>query len=259
MLVWLLNHLNSIVLKHFLIFIKLLPRKGKKFYYLLYNTTGVLARRKDYYLLAFQHKSLMMKDEKGLPLNNERLEYLGDAVLGAVIAHELFVRYPNKDEGILTKMRARIVNRSNMDRLALQLGLDKFIKTQALSDLTHTHIPGDALEALIGAIFIDKGYFAARKFIIEKIINQYQDLDSLIETNLNHKSTLIEWGQKNRCSIHFVTEEYPEKGEASFVAQAYIDNIIMGLGRGSSKKEAQQHAAEEALEKVIGKQSLILN
>lgn len=226
---------------------------------MVYQITGILPRNLDYYILACHHKSLMMKNENGQPLNNERLEYLGDAILGAAVAHELFLRYPDKDEGALTKMRARIVNRNNMNRIAMQLGLDRLIRTQAPTDLAQTHIPGDALEALIGAIYLDKGSRAARKFIIRKLINSISDLDQIIENDTNYKSVLIEWGQKNRSAIHFVTEEYPENKEVSFIAQAFVDYVVMGEGRGTSKKEAQQNAAEEALEKVSSIKSTILN
>jgi ribonuclease III len=240
------------VLKQFLISIKLLPHRGKKFYSLIYKITGISPRNPDYYLLAFQHKSLMHKDDTGQPLNNERLEYLGDAVLGAVVAHELFTRFPERDEGALTKMRARIVNRANMNQLAMELGLHDFIRTQPLGDLAQTHIPGDALEALIGAIYLDRGYHKAREFILNKILVVQSDLNTFIEQDTNHKSLLIEWGQKNKCEIHFVTTEFPGEllRDLNFRAQAFINNILMGEGEGTSKKEAHQNAARNALEKV---------
>ncbi len=245
--------------KHLLISIKLLPRKGKKFYCLIQSTTGVLPRNADYYLLALHHKSLMRKDENGLPVNNERLEYLGDAVLGAVIAHELYLRFPHKDEGALTKIRARIVNRNNLNRQAMRLGLGKLIKTQPLADLAQTHIPGDALEALIGAIYLDRGYFKAREFILNKILDDQISLNDIFENDSNYKSILIEWGQKNRCDIHFNAEEYNNNNEVTFLAQACVNNVVMGQGKGTSKKEAQQNAAEEALNNVAERHETMLN
>lgn len=203
----------------------------------------------------------MRKDEQGAPLNNERLEYLGDAVLSAVVAHELFLRFPEKDEGALTKMRSRIVNRHNMNQLALKMGLNQLIRTQPLADIAQTHIPGDALEALIGAIYLDRGYKQTYRFILKKIINKQPNLISFVENDTNFKSLLIEWGQKNKCNIHFVTEEYPSQlaNEMIFVAQAFINNKMLGEGEGSSKKEAQQNAACKALNNVSEIRELSLN
>lgn len=249
------------MIKHILIFIKLLPHPGKKFYCLIKHLTGVNPKNIAYYHLAFQHKSLMRRDESGLPFNNERLEFLGDAVLGSIIAHELFKKYPQLDEGALTKMRSRIVNRNNMNRVALKMGLDKIIKTQPLNDLSQTHIPGDALEALIGAIYLDRGNDKARSFIFSKILTEQTDFSETVENDSNYKSLLIEWGQKNRCSIHFVTEEYPcqlPEGYA-FISKAHVDNQIMGEGKGASKKEAQQNAACNALEGVSTFQEISLS
>lgn len=203
----------------------------------------------------------MRKDPQGQPMNNERLEFLGDAVLGSVVAHELFKRYPNRDEGALTKMRSRIVNRNNMNRVALKIGLDKVIKTQPLNDLAQTHIPGDALEALIGAIYMDLGHKKATDFIIRRIISEQTDISEITENDTNYKSLLIEWGQKNRCLIHFVTEEYPDQipGGIGFIAKALINNQMIGEGKGASKKEAQQNAACLALENVAKFQEVSFN
>lgn len=240
---------------------KLLPHPGKKFYSLIKKITGVKPRDVSYYHLAFQHKSLMRKDHKGQPMNNERLEFLGDAVLGTVVAHELFKRFPHLDEGSLTKMRSRIVNRHNMNRVALKMGLDKVIRTQPLNDLTQTHIPGDALEALIGAIYMDLGHDKATDFIYRKILAEQTDFTEIVENDTNYKSLLIEWGQKNRCSVHFVTEEYPDQlpGGVGFVARAHINHQVMGEGKGASKKEAQQNAACQALDNVAKFQGISFN
>ncbi|WP_235714386.1 ribonuclease III [Alkaliflexus imshenetskii] len=248
-------------MKSILISLKLLVRKDRKFYCLIKKITGITPVNAHYYHLAFLHKSLMRKDEQGAPLNNERLEYLGDAVLSAVVAHELFLRFPEKDEGALTKMRSRIVNRHNMNQLALKMGLNQLIRTQPLADMAQTHIPGDALEALIGAIYLDRGYKQTYRFILKKIINKQPNLISFVENDTNFKSLLIEWGQKNKCNIHFVTEEYPSQlaNEMIFVAQAFINNKMLGEGEGSSKKEAQQNAACKALSNVSEIRELSLN
>ncbi|TCO09602.1 ribonuclease III [Natronoflexus pectinivorans] len=241
------------MLKDLFTSVKLLTRKGKKFSCLIHKVTGFYPKNPEYYRLAFQHKSLMMRDETGMPVNNERLEYLGDAVLSAVVAHELFMRFPEKDEGALTKMRSRIVNRTTLNHLAAKMGLNKLIKTQPLNDLAQTHIPGDALEALIGAVYLDRGYLCARSFIISGIMEHFNDEEALVENDTNFKSLLIEWAQKNRCDIHFITEEHhpnlPSR-ETAFIAKACIDGQVIGEGNGASKKEAQQNAAGHALKSL---------
>lgn len=248
-----IKQLNKIVLKSFFTSLKLLPRKGRKFYCLIRNITGLSPSNLELYRLAFMHKSLMNKEHNGQLVNNERLEYLGDAILGAVVAHELYIRFPNKDEGVLTKIRSRVVNRSNMNQLALRIGLGELIKTQPLTDVANTHIPGDALEALIGALYLDKGYVAATRFISRQIIDQTDRLEDVIESDSNYKSLLIEWGQKNRSDIDFVTEEYSNSDETqnSFISHIYINKIHTGTGKGISKKESQQQAASVALSKVF--------
>jgi len=192
----------------------------------------------------------MLKDDNGVPLNNERLEYLGDAVLGTTIAHDLFVKFPNKDEGQLTKIRSRIVNRSNLNTMACNMGLDKLIQTKPRNIVAKTHIPGDALEALIGAIFLDLGSKYAQKFIRKKIIAEQINLSEIIETDTNYKSLLVEWGQKYKYDIHYITEEFssPMYERLSFKAQVFANEMPIGEGKGNAKKEAQQNAACKAFE-----------
>ncbi|MDG5800432.1 ribonuclease III [Marinilabiliaceae bacterium ANBcel2] len=249
--------------KNIIILLKLLILiKDKKFYFLILKITGVLPAYHHYYKLAFKHKSLMLKDKNGLPLNNERLEFLGDAILGAVIAGELYKRYPNKKEGALTRIRARLVNRINLNELAVKMGLHKLIEAQTHSNPKQTHIPGDALEALIGAIFLDKGYKAASKFITKKIIDKFPNLNEADAKDSNYKSILIEWGQKNKNEIHFITEEYPsqkDKCDPEFYARAFMNNELIGRGKGATKKEAQQNAACEALKNASSLRSISLN
>lgn len=214
--------------------------------------TGIWPCKTDLYRQALVHKSVLKGKFKKRTYNNERLEYLGDAILGAVIAQELYALYPSKDEGFLTKTRSRIVSRANLNQIAYEMGLQNWIQFHPPKDLSQTHIVGDALEAVIGAVFLDKGYQSARKFVRNRILAKYLNLQEIVENDTNFKSILIEWGQKNKCPVHFVTEEYPvtEENGPVFIARAVVDNEVTGEGTGNSKKEAEQKAADEALGKV---------
>lgn len=215
--------------------------------------TGFNLLNIDYYRLAFQHRSFMLKSPSGLPLNNERLEFLGDAVLGETIAYDLFIKFPDKSEGQLTKIRSRIVNRNNLNNIAFKMGLDKLIISKPGNNLKYTHIPGDALEALIGAIYLDLGSKTARKFIRKKILSEQIDLNAIIVTDTNYKSLLIEWGQKYKYEINFVTEEFSNHNIhdiETFRAKVYAGDTLLGEGKGNTKKEAHQHAACKAFDQI---------
>ncbi|MBZ4675887.1 MAG: rnc [Anaerophaga sp.] len=231
--------------------IKLFSRKGRKFYKFINSITGIRPGNIDLYHQAVVHKSVIRRNRRK-PFNNERLEYLGDAILGAVVAQELYLLYPNEDEGFLTKTRSRIVSRANLNQIALDMGLQEWIQFHPPGDISQTHILGDALEAIIGAIFLDKGYGSSRKFIRNRILTKYLDLKQIVENDTNYKSILIEWGQKNKHPVHFITEEYPvtEDNGPVFIARAIVNEKISGMGTGNSKKEAEQKAANEALENV---------
>lgn len=204
------------------------------------------------YDIAFIHKSVSVVDSHGYTVNNERLEYLGDAILGAVIADYLYNRFPHKDEGFLTQLRARIVNRSYLTQLTLRTGLYRFMESNTNFSNETSHVYGDVFEALIGAIYLDKGYEETRTFILKKIVAEYVDIEELEIQDTNFKSRLIEWGQKNKTKIDFTTKENTstKNNNLPFESEVLIDDVIMGKGRGSSKKEAQQKASEEALKKL---------
>jgi ribonuclease-3 len=193
-------------------------------------------------------------DSQGNVVNNERLEYLGDAILGAVIADFLYNRFPQEDEGFLTKMRSKLVNRSILTNLTYEMGLNVFVDSNTNNSIEKSHIYGDALEALIGAIYLDKGYSAAKYFITKRILSRYVDLKELELIDLNYKSKLIEWSQKNKMDVKFDTlEEYPENNrQPRFVSIVEINNREISRGSGTSKKEAQQNAARIAMEKKDG-------
>ncbi|MBI9060744.1 MAG: ribonuclease III [Marinilabiliaceae bacterium] len=234
--------------------IKLFSLRGKKFYNSMKSVTGFRPLNLDLYKQAFMHKSAMIKGPNGKFINNERLEFLGDAILGSIVAEELYKRFPRRDEGFLTKTRSRIVNRSLLNEIALKMGLGQWIKSQSQIDIAQTSIPGDALEAIVGAVYLDKGYTTCQQFVLDKIITPHVNLNKIAKKDTNYKSILIEWGQKHRKSINFITEEqHVSNGSAPiFTAKAAIDNDPVSEGKGFSKKEAQQNAARQAL-KIIHK------
>jgi ribonuclease-3 len=201
------------------------------------------------YELAFIHKSASLSDEKGNPLNYERLEYLGDAILGAVTAEFLYRKYPDQKEGFLTKMRSKIVNGDHLSVLAQQMELDKLMENRLQNEQANRHILGDAFEAFIGAIYLDKGYARTRRFILKKVILNHVDLDGLERVETNYKSQLIEWAQKNRKEVTFYTDVEPYD-PTRFISFVSIGDTLFGSGTGGSKKEAEQSAALETLQEI---------
>ena len=232
--------------------IKLLSPKGKKLYFSIRILTGIRPKNISLYRLAMTHKSVLERDENRRILSNDRLEYLGDAMLSAIIAQELYNRYPEGSEGFLTKTRSKIVNRTQLNNIAYSMGVADIIQTKLQTDPTKTHVLGDALEALIGAVFIDRGFNACRSFIIKEILNKHINVDKLTQKDSNYKSLLIEWSQKHKKNILFTTNEHHSTKEISpvFISTVTIEEEEAGVGEGSSKKEAQQNAARIALSKV---------
>ncbi len=205
------------------------------------------------YRLAFIHSSAGKNlTENGFKESNERLEYLGDAVLGMVIAEYLFKKFPYKDEGFLTDIRSRIVNRESLNNLAKRLGLNDLIEfeTNKRTVMARTSMYGDAMEALIGAIYIDKGFRFARKFIIKKLLSPHFDLENLIQNNTNYKSLLIEWAQKEGKQLNWSLTEAGVFHNKEFTAIIQINKNTepFSVGNGHSKKKAEQDAARKACE-----------
>jgi len=199
------------------------------------------------YKLAFQHRSAALQGGNGNKLSNERLEYLGDAILGAIVADYLFKLFPFKDEGFLTEMRSKMVSRVQLNKLSHKLGIDSYIQTATDNNNHFRSIKGDAFEALIGAMYLDKGYVFTRKIVIGKIIKFYFDIDDLENTDTNFKSKLIEWSQREKRTVEFVV--ITEKGTGynkQYVVEAHIDKVAMGEGCDFSIKGAEQSAAEKA-------------
>ena len=232
--------------------IKLFSSSRKEFYSFLKSLLGKSPNNISLYETALIHKSASKLDSQKNFVNNERLEYLGDAILGAVIADFLYNRFPNQDEGFLTQMRSKLVNRSFLTELTFQIGLNNYIKSNTNNTVENSHIYGDALEAIIGALYLDKGYSFTKSFITRKLLLQYVDLNQVQHTNTNYKSQLIEWSQKNKKEIDFETTEHLNAGNhaPSFISIITIEKEIIGKGEGNSKKEAQQKASQKAIENL---------
>ena len=205
------------------------------------------------YQLAFRHTSASRETAiKGFRESNERLEYLGDAVLGMVVAEFLFTKYPYKDEGFLTEIRSRIVNRETLNQIARKLGLDGLIEydgnRRGMSPRSSMY--GDALEAFVGAIYLDKGFRFTRKFILKKLLTHY-DLEDIIQNNVNFKSLIIEWAQREGKEIRFeVLEEKGNRHHREFISQLFVEEEAFTIGNGFTKKKAEQAAAEKACEQL---------
>jgi len=198
------------------------------------------------YRLAFRHKSANV-DVNGIKINNERLEYLGDAILGSVIAEYLFKKFPYKGEGFLTEMRSKIVCRSNLDKLSRKLGIDRLIESSADTKSAAKSMRGDAFEAFIAALYLDKGYEFTRKIIIKRIVNIHIDIDVLEHLDTNFKSKLIEWAQKEKKEVDFrVISERGEKNKHQYEVEVYVDEKAICKGIDFSIKGAEKIAAEKA-------------
>ncbi|MFT3737521.1 MAG: ribonuclease III [Breznakibacter sp.] len=231
---------------------RLFPIKGRKSFFVK-TTIGFSPRSEGIYRLALLHKSAQERNPRGEIISNERLEFLGDAVLGTVIAMELYKLFPDKDEGSLTKMRSRIVNRGLLNEVGLKMGLDKLVKCQSQLELSQTHILGDAVEALIGAVFMDRGFADARTFVLDKILKPHFNLFEIALIDSNYKSLLIEWGHKHKRHVEFRTVELEAANDTAvtFECKVVVDGVEEGDGFGTSKKDAQQHAARNAYSKLM--------
>ena len=234
--------------------IRLLFCKDRESYFCFYRILGFYPRNIRLYEQALLHKSTAVRSEKGRPLNNERLEFLGDAILDAIVGDIVYQHFEGKREGFLTNTRSKIVQRETLNKLAVEIGLDKLIKYSTRSSSHNSYMYGNAFEAFIGAIYLDRGYECCKQFMQKKIIEPSIDLDKLSRKEVNFKSKLIEWSQKNKMEVSFeLIEQFLDKeNNPVFQTEVRIEGILGGAGTGYSKKESQQHAAQIALKKIKG-------
>jgi ribonuclease III len=204
------------------------------------------------YEIAFIHRSASFTLPDGKKINNERLEFLGDSVLDGILSAFLFEKYPDASEGFMTKIRSRIVNREFLNQLAVSMAVNTILVSNISSGHNTKHLYGDALEALIGAVFLDKGFRKTKKFFITKVLEKYLDMHTIVSTDNDYKSLVFEWVQKKKTNISFTyNEEYDfDLKKSVFTTTLQIDKKEFGKGQGASKKEAEQEAARQAWEKL---------
>ena len=233
-------------------FIKLLTAKDKGLYVFIHGITGFYPKNINLYKLAFVHRSMPVKDADGNWVNNERLEYLGDAVLDLVVAAYLYDTYPDKHEGFLTSTRAKIVQRESLNKIGKIFHLEQHVKASAHSSSHNSYISGNAVEALVGAIYLDQGYDKARKFIVKKIISENLNIDDIVNTEKNFKSRLIEWTQKYHVRIDYeLVDTYNDaENNPIFRTAVLLGGIFAADATGYSKKESHQGASKKALERL---------
>lgn len=215
------------------------------------NIAGLTPSNLALYRLSTIHSSVAKENQEGFKESNERLEYLGDAILGAAVADFLFKKFPFKPEGFLTEIRSRIVNREALNQLARKIGVGNIVQFDHKNTHLQQVILGNTLEAIVGAIYLDKGYLRTRKFVIDKLVTANYDFDELVNSNFNFKSKIIEWAQREGKDVRFeIVNVKKAKNHKEFTAQVMVNNEAMGTGYGNSKKKAEQDAALKTCEKL---------
>lgn len=232
--------------------IRLLFHKDRESYFCFYKILGFFPRNIRFYEQALLHKSTSIRSEKGRPLNNERLEFLGDAILDAIVSDIVYKHFEGRREGFLTNTRSKIVQRETLNKLAVEIGLDKLVKYSTRSSSHNSYMYGNAFEAFIGAIYLDQGYERCKQFMEKKILKNYIDLDKMSRKEVNFKSKLIEWSQKTKMEVSFeLIEQFLDQDyNPMFHTEVRIEGLSAGTGTGYSKKESQQNAAQMALKKI---------
>ena len=243
-----------------LIPVSLLFRKDRKAYCALKRIIGFYPRHLHYYKQALMHKSMHQRTADGQRVNNERLEFLGDAILGAVVGDIVYHHFKGKREGFLTNTRSKLVQRDTLNRVAVEIGLDKLIQYSISSASHNSYMCGNAFEALIGAIYLDRGYCCCMQFINERILHRLLDIDKMANKEMNYKSKLIEWCQKKKVRFEFkIVGQHRERSESYspvFDSQVLLNGIVCGEGSGYSKKESHQAAAKIAYKRIRGNKQL---
>lgn len=232
--------------------IKLLKSKDKEFYSFLYNLTGFCPHDVEIYKTALRHSSLRRQQGNANFVNNERLEYLGDALLNAIVSDVVYHANSSADEGRLTQQRSQMVCRATLNELAEKLGLTSHLRHSVTLQSHNCSMGGNALEAFIGAVYLDRGYYDCKEFICRKVLPEYNMLKSQTQVATNYKSLLIEWSQKRHTKIEYVLEQttYDNHKNPIFHTAVFINDERMGSGVGYSKRESQQHASHDAAKKL---------
>lgn len=237
--------------------LRLLFRKEKEPFLRLRQVLGFLPHDLSLYRLALMHKSVGRHDTSSTGhgrLNNERLEFLGDAVLGCVVADLLYQRYPTRQEGFLTTLRSKLVRRDMLNDLAVRMGLDQLVlHTEHVSTAHNSYMNGNAFEAFVGAIYLDRGYRYCLRFVRDVVFARYVDVEKVARTEENYKSRLIEWCQKRGLSFEFEVvsqRTLSDRTTAKFVSRVLIEGEFCGSGDGYSKKESHQNAARQAWKRL---------
>lgn len=240
------------MLNNFIERIRLSFRKDKEIYSSLYTILGFYPHDISYYKLALMHKSIMHRNKKGKPVNNERLEFLGDAILDAIVGDIVYHHFPGKREGFLTNTRSKLVQRETLNKLSQEMGINQLILSNGHSVSHNSYLGGNAFEALVGAIYLDKGYDACMKFMQQRILSKMINIDKLAYKEVNFKSKLLEWSQKNRVNVEFVLlkQKADDNGSPIFDYSVSIEGVKGCSGQGYSKKESQQIASKLTLEKL---------
>ena len=233
--------------------IKLPFRKEKELFSSLYGIIGFYPHDISIYKQALMHKSVGRRNDKGKPLNNERLEFLGDALLDAVVGHIVYDHFEGKREGFLTNTRSKLVSRDTLGKLAEEMGLTRLILSNGHSNSHNSYVAGNAFEALVGAIYLDQGYDAVMRFMQKRILAQLINIDKVAYKEVNFKSKLIEWSQRNRVKLEYKQVQQTkeeETGSPVFKFQVMLEGVAGETGKGFSKKESQQQASEATLKRL---------
>ena len=232
--------------------IKLPFRQEKELFSALYQILGFYPHDLTLYKQALLHKSMGRRNEKGKPLNNERLEFLGDAILDAVVGDIVYRHFDGKREGFLTNTRSKLVSRDTLGKLSKEMGIAELITSAGHSTSHNSYMNGNAFEALVGAIYLDRGYDACMRFMQKRILAQLINIDKVAYKEVNFKSKLLEWSQKNRVKLEFreLSQTRDDNGSPVFTIQVFIEGVEGSVGKGFSKKESHQQASKETLQRL---------